>query len=156
MNWSALLYTVLLCLISIVIEGVSTTKYGKQWFENLKQPKASFPFSVWYIVGGLYYLICGVIAYRQFANSAVAFSVPIIILALIMLFNGATNFIIFRYKSLRMFYLVLYPFALLFLLLFFVLVRQDAVSASLAFIYLLWLVYDLYYFYNLWKLNTQE
>ena len=154
MNWLALLYTVILCLISIVIEGVSTTKDGKSWFESLKQPKLSFPFSFWYVVGGLYYLICGVIAYRQFASSGEIFSTPILLLALIMLFNGATNFILFRWKSLQTFYWVLYPFAALFAMLMYVLAQRDNVSAWLAALYLLWLVYDLYYFFKLWKLNS--
>ena len=154
MNWTAFLYTALLCFISIIIEGVSATKDGKQWFESLKQPKASFPFSFWYVVGGLYYLICGVIAYRQFANSDMIFSTPIIILAVIMFFNGATNFILFRYKSLKTFYGILYPFAILFAVLVYLLAQQDILSASFALIYLVWLVYDLYYFFNLWKLNS--
>jgi tryptophan-rich sensory protein len=154
MNWTALLYTVLLCLISIIIEGVSATKDGKQWFESLKQPKYSFPFSFWYVVGGLYYLICGVIAYRQFANSGVTFSLPIIILTIIMIFNGATNFILFRHKSLKAFYLVLYPFAALFAVLVYLLAQQDILSAGLSAIYLAWLVYDIYYFHSLWQLNS--
>ena len=110
MDWTALFKTIGLCLISIVIEAASATKDGKQWFENLKQPPGSFPFSVWYLVGGLYYLICGVIAYRIFHTSETVFSLPIILLALMMLTNGLTNFVLFKLQSLKMFYWALYPF----------------------------------------------
>jgi tryptophan-rich sensory protein len=153
MDWIALLKTIGLCLISIIIEAASATKEGKKWFESLKQPKLSFSFTFWYVVGGLYYIICGVIAYKQFNNSAEIFTLPIILLTLVMVFNGLTNFILFKFRSLKMFYLVLYPFIALFIALIIVLTQIDKLSAGLACIYLAWLVYDLFYFLNLWRLN---
>jgi tryptophan-rich sensory protein len=156
MDWIALLKTIGLCLISIVIEAASTTKGGKQWFENLKQPPASFPFSVWYLVGGLYYIICGVIAYRTFHASTVTFSFPIILLALMMLINGLTNFLLFKAQSLKMFYWSLYPFLLLLAGLMAALFQNDKISFAFAGIYFLWLCYDLYYFRTLWKINQAE
>ena len=155
MDWIALLKTVALGLISIVIEGASATKDGKTWFENLKQPRYSFPFSVWYLVGGLYYLICGVIAYRIFHTSSTVFSLPIVLLALMMLVNGLTNFVLFKLKSPRMFYWSLYPFLLLLIGLMVIRFPDDKISFWLASLYLLWLCYDLYYFRTLWKINEQ-
>jgi len=156
MDWTALLKTIGLCLISIVIESVSATKDGKKWFENLRQPQHSFPFSVWYLVGGLYYMICGVIAYRTFHTSDTVFSLPIILLTLVMLINGLTNFILFKLQSLRMFYWTLYPFLLLFVGLMVRLYPNDKISFWLAGLYLLWLCYDLYYFRTLWKTNERD
>jgi tryptophan-rich sensory protein len=153
MDWTALLKTIGLCLISIAIEAASATKDGKTWFEHLNQPKVSFPFSVWYLVGGLYYLICGVIAYRTFHTSDTLFSPPIILLTLMMLMNGFTNFILFKLQSLKLFYWALYPFFLLFMSLMVVLFPNDKLSFWLASLYLLWLCYDLYYFRALWKSN---
>ena len=156
MDWIALFKTIGLCLISILIEGASATKAGKTWFENLKQPQVSLPFSVWYLVGGLYYIICGVIAYRTFHASDNVFSLPIILLTLMMLLNGFTNFILFKLQSLKLFYWVLYPFTLLFMSLMVVLLPRDKISFWLAGVYLLWLCYDLYYFRTLWKTNEHE
>jgi tryptophan-rich sensory protein len=156
MDRIALLKTIALCLLSIVIEAASSTKEGKLWFENLKQPQSSLPFSVWYLVGGLYYLICGVVAYRQFHTSNTIFSLPIILLALIMLANGLTNFVLFKLKSLKMFYGVLYLFILLLISLMVTLFQNDNLSFGLAGLYLLWLCYDLYYFRILWKINEHE
>jgi translocator protein len=156
MDWIALLKTIGLCLISIVIEGASATKDGKTWFEKLKQPQYSFPFSVWYLVGGLYYLICGVIAYRIFHASSTVFSLPVISLAMMMLVNGLTNFVLFKLKSLKLFYWSLYLFILLLISLMFTLFPDDNISFWLASLYLLWLCYDLYYFRTLWKLNEHE
>ena len=156
MDWTALFKTIGLCLISIVIEAASATKDGKKWFENLKQPSISFPFSVWYLVGGLYYIICGVIAYRTFHTSETVFSLPIILLALMMLTNGLTNFVLFKLQSLKMFYWALYPFLLLFISLMVLLFPNDKVSFWIASLYLLWLCYDLYYFRALWKANEYQ
>lgn len=153
MDWSALFKTIALCLISIIIEAVSATKAGKQWFETLKQPIISFPFSVWYLISGLYYIICGVIAYRILHVSATVFSLPIIFLTLIMVMNGLTNFILFKRQSLKLFYWALYPFLLLFVGLMVILFPDDQLSFWLASLYLLWLCYDLYYFRALWKAN---
>ena len=156
MDWIALVKTIGLCLISIVIEATSATQEGKRWFENLKQPNVSFPFSVWYLVGGLYYIICGVIAYRTFHTSGTFFSLPIILLTLIMLMNGLTNFILFKLQSPKLFYWALYPFILLFIGLMVILFTKDTLSFWFASLYLLWLGYDLYYFRTLWKLNEPE
>jgi tryptophan-rich sensory protein len=70
-----------------------------------------------------------------------------------MIINGLSNFIIFRYRSVKWFYLVIYPFALLLLALILVLLQTDGVSTGLSSLYFLWLVYDLYFGYGLWKLN---
>jgi tryptophan-rich sensory protein len=156
MDWIALLKTIGLCLLSIVLEAASATKDGKAWFESLKQPRSSFPFSVWYLVGGLYYLICGVIAYRIFHSAHTVFSPPIILLALMMLVNGLTNFVLFKLKSLRLFYWSLYPFLLLLIGLMATLFPADKISFYLAGLYFLWLCYDLYYFHALWKTNEYK
>jgi tryptophan-rich sensory protein len=153
MNWLALLKTVSLCLISILIESVSATKQAKLWFDRLKRPKYSFSLRVWYFVGAAYYIIFGIIAYRQFSRNTKILSPEIILLALVMILNGLGNFIIFKYRSLKWFYLGIYPFAVLLISLVIVLAPSDRLSAILASAYLVWLIYDLYYGYNLWKIN---
>jgi tryptophan-rich sensory protein len=154
MELTALLKTIALCLISIFIEALSATKSGRSWFEQLKRPKYSFPLRIWYFVGAVYYIIFGIIAYRQFSASTNIFSAAIILLVLVMFINGISNFVIFKYHSLKWFYLIIYPFAVLLLVLIIVLAANDELSAGLASIYFLWLIYDLYYGYNLWKLNS--
>jgi tryptophan-rich sensory protein len=153
MIWPALLKTVIVCGISIIIEAISATKEGKTWFGNLRRPKYSFSFRVWYMVGAFYYIIFGIVAYRQFSIGKSFSSLSIILLIAVMLLNGLSNFIIFKYRSIKWFYLVIYPFALILLALIIILSKDDMISASLASLYFLWLFYDLYYGYNMWKLN---
>jgi tryptophan-rich sensory protein len=153
MDRTALIKTITLCLLAIIIEAVSATKDGKKWFVELKQPKYSFSLSFWYIIGGLYYFVFGIIAYRLFHATPEIITLPVILLILILLINGFSNFILFKFHSLKTFYLVLHPFALMVIGLFITLLGIDKFSAILASIYLIWLGYDIYYFYTLWKLN---
>ncbi len=153
MDWTAFLKTIVLCLISLLIEALSATKKGRLWFDQLKRPKYSFSLQIWYFVGGTYYIIFGIITYRQFSSNLNVFSTPILLLALVMILNSLGNFIIFKYQLLKWFYLVIYPFGLLLLALIILLAPYDKLSAVLASIYFLWLIYDLYYGYNMWKLN---
>lgn len=153
MDWPALYKTLGLCLVSILIEATSYTKSGKKWFEQLRQPRYSISLKVWYFVGAVYYLLFGIVGYRQFSYHGTFISASIILLAFVMLLNGLGNFIIFKYRSVKWFYLVIYPFGLILLTLIVVLLRQDLISAVLASLYFLWLIYDLYYGYRLWKLN---
>jgi translocator protein len=156
MNYTALFQTVVLCLISIIFEAIGSSKPGKQWFENLRQPKYSFPFYAWYFIGGLYYIICGLIAYRLFNNSHDRLFIFSIILLISMMFiNGMTNLILFKWRHLLWFYLIIYPFSLVVIVLFVVLLQFDEISAWVLFPYLIWLIYDVYYFRNLWKLNRE-
>jgi tryptophan-rich sensory protein len=97
-----------------------------------------------------------VIAYRIFHASRTVFSLPIILLALMMLVNGLTNFVLFKLKSLKLFYGSLYPFALLLISLMVTVFPDDEISFWLASLYLFWLCYDLYYFRTLWKINEHE
>ncbi len=153
MDWPALYKTLGLCLFSILIEAASYTKSGKTWFEQLHQPRYSISLKVWYFVGAVYYILFGIVAYRQFDNHVGVISTSIILLAIVMFLNGLGNFIIFKYHSVKWFYLIIYPFALVLLSLIIILLEHDFISAGLASLYFLWLIYDLYYGYWLWKLN---
>src|SRR5258706_13103071 len=153
MDWSALYKTLGLCLVSILIEAASYTKNAKTWFEQLHQPRYSISLKVWYFVGAVYYILFGIVAFRQFSNHGSIISASVLLLALVMLLNGLGNFIIFKYRSVKWFYLVIYPFGLILLTLIIVLLQHDIISAVLASLYFLWLIYDLYYGYQFWKLN---
>jgi translocator protein len=154
MDLPALYKTIALCAVSVLIEIASASKQGKTWFENLRRPRFSFGLNAWYIVGSLYYLIFAIATYRQFHSGATWISPSIILLVLIFIANGMSNLLLFKLHSLKWFYLVIYPFALLLICLVAELLRlHDNVSAGIVSAYLLWLIYDLYYTYYLWKLN---
>jgi tryptophan-rich sensory protein len=128
-----------------LIEAASYTKRGKTWFEQLRQPRYSISLKIWYFVGAVYYILFGIIGYRQFREHGSIISTSIIFLAIVMLLNGLSNFIIFKYRSVKWFYLIIYPFGLILLTLIIVLSQYDIISAVLASLYFLWIIYDLYY-----------
>jgi len=157
MDWTAILKTIGLCLISIIIEAIPATKDGKKWFESLKQPRFALPFHVWYFIGGLYYIICGTIAYRLFQNQESShFNLTLGLLILMMLGNALPNFYLFKQKSVRKFYLSGIPFSIFLTALYFQLLRVDIFSSWVLFPYFIWLIYDFYYFHNLLKLNRDK
>ncbi len=157
MNYSALSMAIGLCLISGVFEAFGASKKGKAWFENLRQPRFSFPFWVWYFIGGFYYVICGIVAYRIFLHSNKHdFKLSITLLIIMMFINGLTNYFLFKLRSLRTFYFAIYPFSVVTITLFVVLLDFDSISGWVLFPYLLWLIYDIYYFHFIWKLNQES
>ncbi len=157
MNYSVLIQTLLFCLIFIVIEAFTATKEGKKWFQSLKQPRFALPLPAWYFIGGLYYLICGTIAYRLFQNKESShFSLTLGLLILMMLGNALPNLFLFKQKSLKKFYLSGIPFSIILAALYFQLLRVDTFSSWVLFPYFIWLIYDYYYFHNLMKLNKDN
>jgi len=154
MDSHALIKTLAICIISIIIEAVAATTSGKKWFASLKQPRYSPSLKTWYIVGGAYYIIFAIIGYRQFLLGASFHSPSLLLLVLIMLINGSSNFLLFKFHSLKWFYFILYPFAIFLIALIIILFRNDILSSIFAFGYFVWLMYDLYYCYYLWKLNS--
>jgi translocator protein len=154
MNWTAIYMALGLCTLSIIFEVFGVSKQGKIWFENLRQPKYSFPFWIWYFIGGLYYLICGIVAYRIFLfKDESTFALALILLIALMFINGLTNYILFKLRSLGAFYFAIFPFSIITISLFIVLLRLDELAAWVLFPYVLWLLYDVYYFHFLWKMN---
>jgi translocator protein len=155
MDWTAVLETAGLCLIFVIIEAFTASKDGKKWFESLKQPRFALPFPVWYLVGGLYYIMCAVIAYRLFLNTQSShFYLTMALLVLMMIGNALPNIFLFKQRSLRRFYLSGIPFAIILTALYIQLLRVDVFSSWVLFPYFIWLIYDYYYFRNLLKLNN--
>lgn len=156
MNYSILLQTILYCSIFILIEALSVSKTGKDWFQSLRQPRYALPFTVWYFVGGLYYIICGIIIYRLFQNKESSdFYLTLFLLTLMMLGNALPNLFLFKQKSLKKFYLSGIPFSIILAALYFQLLRTDILSSWVLLPYFIWLCYDFYYFRNLMKLNKE-
>src|SRR5436853_6237890 len=130
MIWVALFKTIGLCLVSIFIEAISAPKEGREWFGNLKRPRYFFPLKIWYVVGAIYYIIFGIATYRQFAIGKSFFSISILLLAFVMIVNGLSNFVLFKYRSLKWFYLIIYPFTIILLILIIMLWKDDKISAG--------------------------
>jgi len=56
---SAIFVSVGVCILAATLEGVCAGKNVKAYFATLQWPAYSAPLGVWYIIGGLYYLLWG-------------------------------------------------------------------------------------------------
>lgn len=153
MDGRALLVALALCLVAAAVEGLTASGSGRRWFARLQQPAGALPLSLWYVVGGLYHLLFGIVAYRVLSRPSAPLWV-VVLLAAAMLANSLANGPLLRYRSLTWLARTLVPFLALIVLLV-VLLEVDTVSAALLAIYAAWLGYDLYYFRALGKLNRE-
>lgn len=144
------LYTIGCCLISLIIAGKSGSKEDKDWFENLNHPKNSFLLKIMNIVGVIFYLLFGYVLYHLFVSNDI---VSIIIVVIIIQLMGLSPFLLYKTRNLKLFFVAMLIFPILVPVLIFFLLQTNFTLAILVIIYLLWLVYDMSYFYRLMKLN---
>jgi tryptophan-rich sensory protein len=52
-----------------LLEGLFAGKGVKEYMERLRSPNYSLPVWAWFIVGGLYYVICFAVVYRLLSRS---------------------------------------------------------------------------------------
>jgi tryptophan-rich sensory protein len=146
----AFLYTIGCCLISLVIAGKSGSKVDKEWFANLNHPDNSFLLKIMNIVGIIFYLLFGFVLYHLFVSYDI---VSIVMLIVIIQFMGLSPFLMYKTKNLKLFFLIMLIFPILVSILIYFLVKTNFNLAIPVIVYLLWLVYDMSYFFRLMKLN---
>jgi tryptophan-rich sensory protein len=147
---SAFLITLGLCLTSCIISGKSVNKQGREWYENLNQPKIPFTPKMMYIVGFIFYPMFGYILYHLFVSNYI---IPIILVVFHMTLNTFETFLLYRIKKLKLFFVVCIINPIILIVLVFLLIQTKFILAILIMLYLLWLIYEYYYFYFLWKVN---
>lgn len=150
MNIPALLLTIGCCLISMIIGGKSGSNEDKEWFANLNHPDNSFLLKNMNTVGFIFFSLFGFTLYQLFVTGYV---VPIVFTILIILFMGVSPAIKYRTKNLKLFFLIMLILPVLVVCLLFFLLPIGFALTIPAIIFLLWLAYDLFYFYRLMKLN---
>ena len=149
-NVPASLFTVGCCLISMIIAGKSTSNENKIWFENLKHPKYPLILKYMNIIGFCFYLLFGYVLYNLFIINDI---ISIIITIIIIQCMGLSALLLYKTKQLKLFFFTMLVFPILVPVLIFLLLQIKLFLAIPVLVYLLWLVYDLSYFYRLMKLN---
>jgi len=149
-NTLAFLYTMGCCLISIIIAGKTASMEDKKWFANLNHPNNSFILKYMNIVGICFYLLFGYVLYHLFVSNDI---VSIIITVVIIQLMGLSPLLLYKTKQLKLFFFTMLVFPILVPVLIFFLLQTNFILAIPIIVYLLWLVYDMSYFYRLMKLN---
>jgi tryptophan-rich sensory protein len=138
------------CLISLIVAGKSGNNDDKEWFANLIHPDNSFLLKIMSIVGLIFYLLFGFVLYHLLVSNDI---IPIILVILIIQLMGLSPFFMYKTKNLKSLFFVMLALPILVFVLIFFLIQTNLTLAIPAMVYLLWLVYDMSYFYRLMKLD---
>ena len=128
---------------------------GLEWFAGLAKPRFLVPLRVFYLVGALYYVLAAVVLYRALAriddSRGRAMSFGLTVGALLL--NELWNYGFFGLRSTLAGFLGIVVFLALLTGLIAALLRYEKFSAGLLVPYYVWVLYDLAWTYQLWKLN---
>jgi benzodiazapine receptor len=152
---SAILISLGVCLLAATLEGVCAGKNVKTYFASLRWPSYSAPLWVWYIIGGVYYLIFFFIIYRILRLNADSTLKPAVLglILFMMVVNGLWNYVFFRARNLFASFISGSLAPMLDLALFICLIKLDKIAAWSLIPYLLYRVYAVWWGYGLWKNN---
>lgn len=150
------LSALLICLGAAALEGLCAGPGVMDRLRSLRQPAWAPPFRLWLAIGGLYYLACGMIAFRLLrlgpAHPGVAPALGL--LALVLLTNAGWNLAFFRLRDLRMSVQISAGYALLAVVLGVLLWRVDRVSGWVWVPYLGYLLYGTWWVVAVRRLNA--
>jgi benzodiazapine receptor len=128
---------------------------GLEWYEGLEKPRFLVPLGIFYLVGALYYVLFAVVLYRVLSRvgdprgRAISLGLSLGV----MLFNELWNYAFFGLRSTLVGFLGIVVFLALLTALIAALVRYERFSAVLVVPYYLWVLYDLAWTHELWRLN---
>jgi len=135
----------------MAIAGKAGSKEDKEWFANLNHPDNSFLLKIMNILGVIVYLFFGFVLYHLFVGGDI---VPIALMILIIQLNGLSPYLKYKSRNLKLFFFALLTFPLLVSILIFFLLQTNIILAIPVVVFLLWVVYDVSYYYRLMKLNN--
>jgi translocator protein len=150
-----LLAAVVLPVLFAVFGTVLVGGTGLEWYEGLEKPGFLVPLGIFYLVGALYYVLFALVLYRVLSRVGDTRG-RVISLGLtvgVMLFNELWNYAFFGLRSTLAGFLGIVVFLVLLTALVAALLRCERFSAVLLVPYYLWVLYDLAWTYELWRLN---
>jgi tryptophan-rich sensory protein len=152
------IYSLALCAVGAVLEGLFAGSGIKQRLVTLRLPSYAVPFWGWMAIGGLYYVICFSILYRLFLlPSSPGRSAAFALIGAIMFINAVWNYFFFRTRNPFHAYLLGLPYGAIAIALFvLLLLRLDRMAAWCLLPYILYLFYGNLWGYRIWKLNPPE
>jgi translocator protein len=154
---SPVLTSVAVCLVAAAFEGLCAGTGVKAFFATLRFPRFAAPLWLWSIIGAMYYLIFGMVLFRLLllGSRPPVWWTTITLLLGMMLANGLTNVVMFRFRNLHLSYIIGAVFPVLDVALFVLVLALDRVAAAWLGPYLLYRVYAVWWGYGVWKLNSE-
>lgn len=152
---TALLISLGTCVAAAVLEGLCSGKGVKEYFAKLKFPRYSAPLWVWYIIGGVYYLVFFFVIYRILRQDTGEFltQATLVFIMFMMVLNALWNYVFFRARNLFVSFIVSSLAPLFDIILLLLLLKLDATAAWALVPYLIYRVYGVWWGYGFWKAN---
>ena len=150
-----LLVAIAICVLFALFGGALVGESLGTWYAALEKPWFLVPLWVFYIVGFVYYVLFATVLYRILVHvndrrgRATSLALTIIVLFL----NELWNYGFFGLESTLVGFLGIAVFLVHLTVLFVVLFRNERFSAKVLVPYYLWVLYDLIWTYQLWRLN---
>ena len=151
-----LLTSIAICVLFALFGGALVGESLGTWYAGLEKPWFLLPLWVFYIVGFVYYVLFATVLYRILvhvgdrrgrANS--------LILTIIVLFlNELWNYGFFGLESTLVGFMGIVVFLVPLTALVVALRNYERFSATLVAVYWIWVLYDLAWTYELWRLNS--
>jgi tryptophan-rich sensory protein len=140
-----------ICVAAAAFEGVMAGARPFDVLRNLRQPTWSPSFSVWVVIGLVWYAICYVALVRFLDGPGIA-SAPAMLLVGLMAANGAWNFILFRARRFDAAFIYVLAYGIL-LGTFLWTAWSDRIVVLLFAAYAIYLPYAAAWIWRLWLLN---
>lgn len=150
-----LLVALVACALSASLGSVLVGDSIEGWYVSLEKPGFLVPLWAFYLVGAIYYVIGITVLYRILVHVAER-RARLVCLSLtlgVLLANELWNYAFFGLRSTLAGFVGIALFLVPLTALVAALYRYERVSATVLFPYYLWVLYDLAWTYELWRLN---
>jgi|SRR5215207_11209834 len=128
---------------------------GVGWFARLDKPRFLIPLWMFCLVALGYYAGCAAVLYRilVYDDDRRGELASLAMIIILMLLNELWNYLFFGLRSTLAGFLGIVAFLVPLTALLLVLRRYEGLSARMVAAYYLWVLYDLAWTYQLWRLN---
>jgi len=152
------LSALLICIMAAALEGALAGSGVRQRLTALRMPRYSPPFTVWLLIGLVYYALCFIVLRQLLAAHSVTLAsrVALALLLIVLLGNALWSVLFFRRRDLRASFIAFIPYSVVVAALVVSLSRIYPFGAALFMCYCIYLLYATWWGYRLWLLNIQE
>ena len=150
-----MLAAVAACVLFALFGGALVGGALGAWYEELDKPWFLAPLWAFYVVGFLYYLAFADVLYRILVHieDRTARGICLTLTLCVMLSNELWNYFFFGLQSTLAGFVGIVLFLVPLTILVFALYKHERQSAGILTPYYLWVLYDLAWTFELWRLN---